>query len=244
MKKQFLFIILFLFFGKALFSQANINYLDKQPYLMISAGPLFPGERFSSSSENGLFAKNGFLIGADINYIISHGIGIGFNYEYNNFGFNQDAFFEYSGANFMQREKNYASSKFGLNLLLNLPLQLGSEDWVINLYAKGKAGLRTMNIPEIDLQYNEITNKYVEVSYRPRSGTFGYLGYSAGLQLFFLQKYGVNLSYTEVMGSRHSINYSVRKFDAAGQLYELDDFINDRLDHYGFQIGFILLFTN
>lgn len=233
--------IIFSFFAKNVFAQADLQYLDKGGYVMFYGGPIYPGDRLSSDSESGLFAENGVQFGIDLNYVIAYGIGVGFNYEYNNFGFNQNAFLQHSGAQGISYQRNYTSNKFGLNVLFNVPLKLGSDDWVINLFAKGNAGLRTMNIPEIDLTYSEIMNKYVEVSYRPRANLFGYLGYTGGLQFMFLEKYGINFSYNHVLNSRHSIQYSSRRFDAQGNLTESEPYLNDNLDHYGFQIGFMIL---
>jgi len=223
-------------------AQPDMNFLDKTAYLKISAGAVMPGNEFGDATENGLFAKTGYQIGFDLNFMIAYGLGVGVNYEYNRFGFGKESFFDYSQAQTMIVRKAYNSSKFGLNLLVNVPVKLGSDDMVLNFYGEGNAGLRGMNIPEIDLTYNEIANKYVEVSYRPRSNTMGYLGYSAGLQFMFLQKYGINVSYNALLKSRHSIKYSVRLFDAQGQLYEEENFIHDYLDHTGIQVGFLFLF--
>ena len=222
-------------------AQPDINFLDKKGYFKLGGGMVFPGHEFSGLLENGLFAKNGYQFGFDFNYIIAYGFGVGANLEFNGFGFNRQAFFNYSQADRMEAQGGYTSSKFGLNLLFNVPVLFGSENFVLNFYGEGNAGLRGIAIPAIDLYYNELVNKYVEVSYRSRASTMGYLGYSGGIQMLFNQKFGINLSYNEVLRSRHSIKYSVRKMDALGELYEAESYIHDYLDNKGFQIAFLFL---
>ena len=92
--------------------------------------------------------------------------------------------------------------------------------------------------------YNELSNRFVEVSYRSRSNLLGYLGYSGGLQLLYRQKYGVNISYSALKKSRHSLYYSVRMFDAQERLEEKESYVNNFLDHSGIQIGFVMYLPN
>ena len=241
MKKilPFIFTIAFL---QISFAQPDITFLDNAGYFKISAGAVMPGPQFSDATSNGLFAKNGYQIGFDLNYMIAYGFGIGGNFEFNSFGFNKDQFFSLTQAQTMVVRKRYNSSKFGLNVLFNMPVKLGSDDWVLNFYAEGNAGFRSLSIPEIDLTYHELANKYVQVEYRPRANTMGYLGYSGGLQFIFLEKYGINISYNALLRSRHSIKYSVRMFDAEGMLYEEENYLHDYLDHTGIQVGFMFIF--
>jgi len=241
MKKHILVLVSIMLTG-TLFAQFNMNYFDKTGQIMLSGGGVTPGVNFADDSKNGLFAKKGWQAGFDYNYIFGYGLGLGFNIEYDNFKFNGDEFYKYTEALTMHTKGNYSSVKIGLNLLVNVPIELGSDKFVLNLFGEGNAGFRSMSIPEIDLTYHELANKYTEVTYRSRGNTMGYLGYSGGLQFFFLKKYGLNLTYSSVLQSRHSINYSVRKFDVDGQLYEDENYVNDYLDHTGFQIGFLFLF--
>jgi len=237
----FIIIVSFLFVSEKSFSQADINYWDKAGYFNIYAGAVMPGHSFSNTNADGLFAKNGFQFGVDANYFFGYGFGLGFNYELNNFFFDRNSFFKYSNAKTIKSSGGYLSNKYALNVLYSVPVLLGSDDYILNFYVEGNAGLRTMNIPDIDLTYNEIANKYVEVSYRARSNIMGYLGYSIGLQVLFSNKYGVNLSYNAVLPSRHSIKYSSRRFDAAGKLYEDETYLHDVLDHTGIQLGFLFI---
>lgn len=221
-------------------AQPSLSLLDKTATLNFYGGTLIPSEEFNSEKEDGLFAKNGFQLGFDVNYIILKGIGIGFNYEYNNFAFNKDAFLSYAMPDSYLIKGGYKSSKFGLNIQLNLPIIIQPDKITVNLFAEGNAGIRSMNIPSIDLEYNELSNRYVEVTYRPRANSMGYLGYSGGLQLIFNNKFGINVSYSALMKSRHSIGYSVRKFDAQNNLEEEEGYINNYLDSRGLQIGFTM----
>ncbi len=241
--KKYIFSLLLIsgLFGR-ISAQPDINYLDGTGYLLISGGGVIPGSDFSNSTETGLFAENGYQFGFDYNYTIGYGMGIGGNIEFNQFRFNGEKFLEFSNAETIFVNGGYSSAKFGLNLNINIPVLLGSDDYVINFFGEGNAGIRTMSAPGIDLTYNEVANKYVEVSYRSRSNTMGFLGYSGGLQFLFLEKFGISVSYTALLRSRHSIKYSVRMFDAAEQLYEEENYINGYLDHTGYQIGFLFLF--
>lgn len=225
-------------------AQPQLNLFDKQASLIFSFGTLVPNEEFASNKENGLFAKDGFQLGFDVNYVIANGIGLGFNYEYNYFAFDKDAFLSISQPDRYLIRRGYRGNKIGMNLIFNLPIVIIPDKVTVNLFAEGNAGFRTMSIPDIDLEYNELSNRYVEVTYRSRSNAFGYLGYSGGLHLLFGQKYGVNVSYNALMKSRHSLRYSVRKFDAQDNLFEEESFANNFLHHYGLQIGFVMYLPN
>jgi len=242
MKRKIFITAVFSIFYILLNAQPDINFLDKASYLKLGGGMLIPGTSLSSTSADGLFAKNGYQIGFDYNYIIAYGFGVGANLEIDNFKFDNQAFVDFSQASEMEVKGGYKSTKFGLNVLFNMPILVASDNFVINLYAEGNAGIRGMSIPSIDLYYDELFNKYIEVSYRPRSSTMGYLGYSGGLQFIFLERFGVNVSYNEVLKSRHSIKYSVRSTDSQGELYEDESYVNNYLDHKGLQFALFFVF--
>ena len=225
-----------------MYSQPNINYWDHDSYLLIGGGMVMPGEYLSDATANGLFAKNGYQVDFDYNYIFGLGLGFGGGIEYNQFKFNREAFMEYTGAEEMWMKGGYSSTKFGLNFLANIPIVVVKKKFVLNFFGEFNAGLRGFNIPDIDLKYNEIVNKYVEVTYRSRTSTMGYLGYSAGLQFIFSEWFGINVSYNAVLPSRHSIKYSVRKFDAFDELTEEENYLNNYLDHSGIQFGVMFIF--
>ncbi len=239
--KILLSILIISLLSKKAEAQPDFNYWNEAGYFKLMAGSVSPGTNFGSTSSNGLFADNGFQIGLDLNYIVKYGLGLGFKLEYNSFSFNSDAFSSHAQPQSIRVKGGFNSTKYGLNFLLNAPVIMGSENFVVNFFAEGTAGLRTMNIPEIDLTYNEIFNKYVEVSYRPRSNIMGFLGYRGGIQLLFSNKYGASFSYNAVLPSRHSIKYSSRRFDAQGRLYEDENYLHDFLDHTGFQVGFMFI---
>lgn len=223
-------------------AQPDMKLLDKKFCIDAYGGMVIPGADFAKKTSDGLFADNGFQVGFDFNYIIAYGIGVGFNYEYNRFNFDKDAFLSFAQPDSFNIKRGYNSNKFGINLNLNIPIVVVKNSFTVNLFGEGNAGIRTMSIPSIDLKYSELSNRFVEVTYRARTSSMGYLGYSGGLQFIFSKKFGVNLSYNALLKSRHSIKYSVRKFDAAGELYEEESYANNYLDHQGFQIGLMYWF--
>ena len=239
-KKILLFTILSILLVK-LSAQPSLDYWNNVRYFKITGGTVTPGPELSSTSEDGLFAQNGYQIGFDYNYMIAMGFGLGVNLEFDRFYFDELAFLEYAQPDMYRIGSGYSSAKFGLNALFNIPIIVSPEMFTFNLYVEGNAGLRGMSIPSIDLYYDEVVNNFVEVSYRARSNTMGYLGYSAGVQLLFANKFGINVSYNAVVPSRHSIRYSVRKFDAAEELYESEGYANNFLDHTGLQFGILFM---
>lgn len=240
-RKIFLNSMFFLFLSVA-YAQPDFTYWNKVSYFKMGGGTLEPGREMLSTGTDGLFAKKGFQIGFDYNYMIAYGFGLGVNLEINQFQFNREAFEAYAMPLEMDVKGGYSSAKFGLNALFNLPIVLHPKYFTLNLYIEGNAGLRGMSIPSIDMYYDERDNKYVEVSYRSRGGSMGYLGYSGGVQFLISNKFGINVSYNAVEPSRHSINYSVRMFDAEGQLYEDENYLNNALDHTGLQFGVLFMF--
>lgn len=240
MKTIQFFAIIFLLNIK-LFGQFDINHLDKCGYLKITGGSLTSSEEMKRTDETGLFAKDGYFFGFDLNYIITHGFGIGFNYQIDRYNFNKNAFLEYAKTDEYKIKGRYASSRFGLNIIMNVPIIVSKNDFSINLYGEGNAGIRTFSIPSIDLYYNELENKWVEINYRTRTNTMGYLGFSAGIQFIISDFLGINISYNEVLRSRHSIHYSVRLTDAFGNVRESENYLNNYLDSKSLQFGLFFL---
>lgn len=235
-------IIISFFLVKTLSGQFDINYLDHTGSIHIMGGTLKPSEELSSTDETmGLFAKNGYQIGFDFNYIIKYGLGIGFNLEIDRLNFNKNKFLEYAETNDAKIKGRYASTKFGLNVLANIPIVLDKGDFAINIFGEFNVGLRGFNIPSIDLYYNELQNKYTEVSYRTRANTMGYLGYTGGIQFLFDEVFGLRASYSVTLPSRHNIKYSVRMTDAFGNVEEAENYLNNYLDLTGLQFGVFFL---
>lgn len=240
--KKISFIIL-LFATQFSIAQFDINYLDQTGILHFTGGTLTPSEELSNTDENvGLFAKKGYQFGLDFNYIVKYGLGFGFNLEVDRLNFNKDKFLEYAGTNDAKIKGRYASTKFGLNILANVPIVVDKGDFAINLFGEFNAGLRGFNIPSIDLYYNELQNKYTEVSYRSRANTMGYLGYTGGIQLLFADVFGVRASYSVTLPSRHTMKYSVRMTDAFGNVEEAENYLNNYLDLTGLQFGVFFVF--
>ncbi len=231
-----------LFVAVNTYAQFDINYFDKHGYLKITAGNIKPSEGLTSTNETGLYAKDGYFFGFDYNHMIAYGLGVGLNVQIDRLDFNKEAFSEINHTNDFKIKGRYASTRFGINVLANVPIVISKNHFTINLYGEGNAGLRGFNIPAIDLYYSELENKWVEVNYRSRSNTMGYLGFSAGLQFIFADVFGINLSYNEILPSRHSIKYSVRLTDAMGNVQEDESYLNNYLDMKSFQFGIFFLF--
>lgn len=235
-------IIISVLFVKTLLAQFDINYLDRTGSIHIMGGTLKPSEELSSTDETmGLFAKKGYQIGFDFNYIIKYGLGVGFNLEIDRLNFNKDKFLEYAGTNSAKFKGRYASTKFGLNILANVPIVMDKGDFAVNLFGEFNAGFRGFNIPSINLYYNELQNKYTEVSYRSRANIMGYLGYTGGIQFLFADVFGLRASYSVTLPSRHSMKYSVRMTDAFGNVEEAENYLNNYLDLTGLQFGIFFL---
>lgn len=235
-------IIISVLFAKTLLAQFDINYLDRTTSIHIMGGTLKPSEELSSTDETiGLFAKKGYQIGFDFNYIIKYGLGVGFNLEIDRLNFNENKFLEYAGTNDAKIKGRYASTKFGLNILANVPIVVDKGDFAINLFGEFNAGFRGFNIPSINLYYNELQNKYTEVSYRSRANTMGYLGYTGGIQFLFADVFGLRASYSVTLPSRHSMKYSVRMTDAFGNVEEAENYLNNYFDLTGLQFGIFFL---
>lgn len=236
-------IFFFSLVAVSLHGQIDITQFDKSGSFGFYGGTTIPGENFASKDVDGLFAKNGFQIGFDLNYVISHGFAIGFNYEFNKFGFNEQEFLKFANPAQYRISRGFLSNKIGANVQYNLPIEIIKDKFTLILSLEGNMGGRTMSIPEIDLFYNELDNIYTEVSYRSRESSFGYLGYSGGLQLLFLNRFGLTISHSALMPSRHSVRYSVRKLNVSGRVSEDESYFNNFLDHRGLQIGGIIYFN-
>lgn len=223
------------------FAQVDLNYWDQVAYAHLGGGMVFPGNEMKSTHSSGLFAKNGFQLYGDLNVMIKYGIGIGVNIEHDEFIFNKSAFLSSVQPESMDVKGNYTSTKYGLNILMNIPTVVTKNKFTVNFYGQLTPGLKNFNVPDIDLYYDENLNKYVEVHYRTRKNIMGFIGYSCGLQTLFSDKWGINLSYNGVLKARHSINYSVRRFDAFGNLYEDEKYMTNYLNHSGWQLGVMFL---
>lgn len=221
-------------------AQPDIMYLQRSSYFEIGGGTVTPGSGLTGTSSSGLFAKNGGQFYMNYNYFFGYGLGAGLNLEADFLGFDKDKFLSYSGAESIAIKGGYSSTKFGLNLVAGIPVVL-SDGFALHFYAEGNAGFRGFSIPNIDLYYNELSNKYVEVNYRPKSSTMYYLGYGGGVQVMY-KRVGLNVSYTAVLPARNSIYYSVRMTDAFDNVTEDQGYLNNFLDCSGIRFGIMFLF--
>lgn len=242
MKKTYLLLLTTMLYCMSVSAQPSLDYWDKASYFSIYGGSVIPGSGMTGEAADGFFARNGYQFGLDYNYMITMGFGLGLNLEATEFHFDDQAFVDFARAEKMEARGGYGSTKFGLNILWNFPLVIVPRKFALNLYAEGNAGFRNFSIPALDLFYDENLNKYVEVSYRPRSKTLAYAGYSLGFQLLFVDRYGINISHNNILRSKHAIPYSVRKVDAFDVLYEEENNMVNYLDHTGWQFGFFFIF--
>jgi hypothetical protein len=226
---------------KSAWAQVDFEHLDRGGNFSIYGGMTIPSSEFSSTSSSGLFAQNGFQFGIEGNYIIKYGLGIGLDLGGEWFKVDEQAFMDYANPETMDIKGGYSSTYFGLNIVANLPIVIDDNHFTINLFAVGTPGVRGIRIPPIDLTYNELDNRYIEVSYRPRASVSGYLAVRGGMQLLFNNKFGLTLSYKRVMRSQQKLNYSVRSFDAEGVLYEDENYLNSYFNSESYQIGLVFL---
>lgn len=235
-----LFILLFIS-SITVWAQVDPEYLDGGGNINIYGGISYPNSEFSAKTPNGLFAGNAFQFGIEGNYFIKYGLGIGIDFGGEWYKFDKQAFSNYADPETIEVKGGYSLSYFGLNFVANLPIVIDKNDFTINLFAVGTPGLRGIRIPTIDLTYDELVNRYVEVSYRSRANTSGYLAYRGGIQFLFNNAFGLSLSYKGVKRSKQKMNYSVRMFDAAGELYEDENYLNSYFNSESYQVGIIFL---
>jgi hypothetical protein len=223
-------------------AQPDIHYLDKTGILKFGGGNLVPNEDFAKNTGTGLLAMPGHQVNFAFNYIIRYGLGLGAHLDVNRLPLNEQRFVQQSSASAYRIQGKFGSTRFGLNLVGSVPIVIHPQYFAVNLFGEFQLGLRGMNIPSIDLRYNELENNYVEVSYRPRSNTMGYLAANAGVQFLFANKFGIYGAYHITLRSRHSIKYSVRAFDAERRLTEYENYLHNYLNVSGFQFGAFFLF--
>lgn len=222
-------------------AQLDPEFLDGGGNIGIYGGITYPSVEFSSTGTNGLYAQNGFHFGIEGNYIIKYGFGIGVDLGGEGYSIDKQAFRNFMKPETMEIKGGYSGSYFGINLVANVPIVIDDDHFTINLFGVGTAGLRGVRIPEIDLTYSELENKYVEVSYRARPSTSGYISYRGGMQLLFNNKFGISFSYKAVLRSQHKLKYSVRAFDTDGVLFEDENFMVSYFDSESYQFGLVFL---
>ncbi len=239
--KTLVLLTLAVFTSLVLKAQFDIKYIDKCGYFQLSGGNIESNEDMKRTDETGLFAKNGYFFGLDYNHTIAYGFGLGMNLQFDWYNFNKPAFAEFAHTDQYRIRGKYNSTRWGLNIVQNIPIVMSKDNLVINIYGEGNAGIRSFNIPSIDLYYSEIENKWIEVNYRTRINTMGYLGFSAGIQFIFNNVFGINISYSEVLPSRHSVHYSVRLTDAFDKVSEHESYLHSYFNSKSLQFGLFLL---
>jgi hypothetical protein len=218
-------------------AQVDLSFFEKTGMFKMAAGPLKPGPDLASSEPKGLLAEKGYQINLGVDYCPYKGLFAGIHYDFQRLGFQEARFAQIAGAASYRVRRGFNSSRFGLNLGWNFPVRIWKDQIRLVVSGEVQAGLRGMTIPQIDLQYNPLDNRFVEVTYRSRANTFGYTGGLGGIRILFGKVVGVYVNRQFTFKSRHSIKYSVRRFDAEGQLYESELRLHQYLDNSGYQFG-------
>jgi hypothetical protein len=218
-------------------AQVDLSYFEKTGMFKMGGGSLKPGPDLASSGPKGLLADDGYQINLGFDYSPYKGLFAGFHYDFQRLGFQEATFAQQAGASTYRVRRGFRSSRFGLNLGWNFPVHLVRDKVLLIASGEVQAGLRGMNIPLIDLQYDPLDNRFVDVTYRSRSNTFGYTGALGGIRILFGKVVGIYVNRQFTFKSRHSIKYSVRRFDAEGQLYESELRLHQYLDNSGYQFG-------
>lgn len=241
MKKSLLTLLLLAGFFQISQAQNGLNFpfLEKSFQFEIGGGTLKPGPDLASTSANGLFARNGGQFNLGFQGFIYKPFGLGFQFDYQSFGFRRSEFLAASGASFMEADRTFGSPRFALKGLIQVPFQLYKDKVHLLLCAEGLVGLSSLRTPRIILEYSELENKYTRVEYRSRGGTHGFLGASAGVKLFIGPVFGVYFNKQFTFRSRHTAKYSVRSFDAEGNLYESENYLHQFMDSEGYTFGLV-----
>lgn len=242
--KKYIFTAICATFSLQLFAQFEIHRYDNRGRATGYAGVTIPGYYMALEDQDGLFANPGVLAGFDVQFIIAYGLGFGLTVEQNNFSFDHKNFLLVAGADSIIKYKGYRSSKFGLMAVANAPITFGKSDFSLNIFIKGQAGFRTFYGPEFDMFFHPLENRYVQVNYRPRENTMGYLGYSAGIEFLITPNFGITCSYQSVIPSKHKLEYSIRAFDEEAKIHQLEQNIISYFDFRSIQIGIVLTDVN
>lgn len=229
MKKLIFCFVLFPFLAQA---QADLRFFERKAQLRLGAGSLRPSAEFLKNGPEALFARNGFQINSAFSYCFFRNFAAGVHLDYNQYGFDRSGFAAQQGGPAITQLSSFNSTRFGLSALVSLPFRIGKSA-ALNLWLEGQAGIRNMNIPKLDLTYGELENLYVEVAYRPRSNTMGYLAFCGGMQVFFTKNFGIYAAWQQTADSRHSIKYSSRAFDTNENLQEGEHLLHQYLGSTG-----------
>jgi hypothetical protein len=241
MKRFWILIILVYCLDNPVIAQVDLSLLEKKAQFKMGGGSLQPSPEFSKAGSDALFVRNGFQVNFAFSYAFFRNFAAGVHLDYNQYGFDRTGFIRQQENPALTQLSSFNSTRFGLSGLVFLPVKLG-EKASFCLFLEGQAGLRNMNIPKLDLTYKELQNLYVEVAYRPRSNTMGYLAVNGGVQVHFSRRFGIYASWQKTLDSRHSVKYSSRAFDASGNLTEGEHFLHQYLGSTGIQGGLVFLF--
>jgi hypothetical protein len=221
-------------------AQVDLKYFKGKSQIRLGGGSLKPSQAFLKSGPADLFARNGFQINSALTYGFFRNFGAGIHLDYNQYGFDRAGFAMQQGGPAITQLSSFNSTRFGISVQALLPFRIGKSA-VLSLWLEGQAGIRNMNIPKLDLAFGELQNKYLEISYRPRSNTMTYLALCGGAQFFFGRRFGIYMAFQNTPDSRHSIKYSSRAFDADDNLEEGEHLLHQFLGSTGILGGMVFV---
>jgi hypothetical protein len=235
-------VLILCFFSLSLFSQAQVDlkWTERKAQIRLGGGSLQPSADFALSGEQSLFVLNGFQVNAGFIYGIYRNLGLGVHLDYNQYGFDLNRFSAQQGGAGVTQLSSFNSTRFGLSVPVFLPIRLGKKSALL-ITGEGQAGIRNMNIPKLDLAYDELDNNFTVVSYRPRANSMGYLAITGGLQCWISKGFGLYVQYQKTLDSRHSIKYSSRAFDTSKELTEGEHRLHQYVGSSGIQGGLIFI---
>ena len=222
-------------------AQVDLSLFEKKAQFQMGGGSLQPSAEFAKAGPEAMFVRNGFQVNFAFSYAFFRNFAAGVHLDYNQFGFDRQGFALQQENPSLTQLSSFNSTRFGLSGLIFLPVRIGKTA-SFSFFLEGQAGLRNMNIPKLDLTYGELDNQYVEVAYRPRSNSMGYLALNGGVQVHFTRNFGLYASWQKTLDSRHSVKYSSRAFDAAGNLTEGEHFLHQFLGSTGIRGGLVFTF--
>lgn len=222
-------------------AQVDLSLYEKKAQFQMGGGSLQPSAEFAKAGTDALFVRNGFQVNFAFSYVFFRNFAAGVHLDYNQYGFDRTAFIRHQDNPAVTQLSSFNSTRFGFSGMVFLPVKIGKQS-SFSFFLEGQAGLRNMNIPKLDLTYGELDNQYVEVAYRPRSNSMGYLALNGGVQVHFTRNFGLYASWQKTLDSRHSVKYSSRAFDAAGNLTEGEHFLHQFLGSTGIRGGLVFTF--
>ena len=241
MKTKIYTLILALIITGTSFGQGyNANYWHQKHIFTIDMGMVVPATEFASTDTTGLFAQNGFTFFMDYNYGLKYGFKLGAFFDYNGFGFDEDKFAESNQIPELEVVSKWNVSRLGATLSYNLPIMFNDEV-CMNLYGKVEGGARFVSIPKMLMTYGVTENRFTETEYSSSTSSYGFYGYSGGVQLIF-NRFGIDFLYKNSMGTSQTVPYTVKGISPQGDEVEEEYELTGKFNFTGFQAGVVFWF--